>query len=85
MRPPPAADKGSITKRSGRKLPAPQAVSNFRAPQEEPSYAKINILGLFNITTESCLCDSTVAIPVASTKRVLDEHLLFQRRPRRKV
>ena len=55
MRPPPAAEKGSITKRSGRKLPAPQAVSNFRAPQEEPSYAKINILGLFNITVESCL------------------------------
>ena len=33
-RPPPVADEGSVRKRSGQKLPALQADSNFWAPQE---------------------------------------------------
>ena len=37
LRPPPVADEGSITKRSGQKLPALQAESNFWAPQEARS------------------------------------------------
>ena len=37
LRPPPVADEGSKTKRSGQKLPALQAESNFWAPQEARS------------------------------------------------
>ena len=37
LRPPPVAGKGSKTKRSGQKLPALQADSNFWAPQEAQS------------------------------------------------